>query len=350
MNQGVIKDKLEKKAWIYLPDTYTLSNYFKQNDIVELSKVCKNYRTQLKSRVLKRLNINTRTIKLLNIHSMSNRHEHEYIINSLRLGFAESFHLVRQVIIDIGFSNKFACDFFVMFPKLSNIKIVSYLYYDINDLIRTLRSLEQLQHITLNSEFNYANPLLDKDYYNFFYPLKTIKISTYSRIYNEMLPLHIIGTSFINLECLTVVNNRILSKLSNGIPSLLYVEFCQNYQFDLTELNNFISNNLQLKQISISDRHLDEKVINSILNLKNLYKLEIIFSRSEINSFNTYIENYSIKHFIYTGYGFIRYNNAVYDILKMCKNLNVYQVSDIKCYEDSMREEFPYQSHRISIK
>jgi hypothetical protein len=341
MNQIILKNKLEKKAWLYLPDKDTLCNYFNQNDLIELSIVCKNYRIQLKSQVLKKLNIDTRTIKLLNIHSQNNNREHEYIINRLKFDFAEDFHLVRQVIIDIGFSNKFANDFFALFPKISSIKIVSYLYYGINDLIRTLQNLKHLQHVALNSEFNYANPLLDSDYYNFFYPLKTIKITTYSRIYNEMLPLHIVDSSFTNLECLTIVNDQILSKLSNGIPSLLYVEFCQNYKFNLTELNSFIFNNLQLKQISIPDRHLDEKIINSILTLKNLYKLEIIFSRSDLNSFNIYTVNYSIKHFIYIGYGLLNHNSSASKVLKMCKNLKVYQVSDIKCYEDSMRNEFP---------
>ncbi|KXN65431.1 hypothetical protein CONCODRAFT_20733 [Conidiobolus coronatus NRRL 28638] len=327
--------------WEYLPDTDIFYQYFKQNDLIELSKVCKNYRAFLKPQVLKKLHIDNRVHSYLDICTYDKKRAYENIIDSLKINYADNFNLVREVIIKYGFTSEFACDFFALFPKISSIKINSSGSHSLKNLINTLHNSKYLKHVSINSNFRRFSPLLDDVYHSFFYQLKSIHISVPPLLVETQLPFDIINSSYTNLKRLTVVNSRILSKLSNGIPYLLYVEFSHEYQFNLAELKSFISNNYQLNQISISDRHLDEKIINSILTLKNLYKLEIAFSRPEMISFNICIENYSIKHFIYTGYGLINYNSVIFDILKMCKNLKVYQVSNVECYEDVMRNEFP---------
>jgi hypothetical protein len=331
----------DTNSWEYLPDTDIFYQYFNQNDLIELSKACKKYRAQLKFQVLKKLNIDNRVHGYLNITTCDKKRVYESIIDSLKLDFANNFHLVREVIIKYGFTSEFACDFFTLFPKISSIKINSSGNHSLRNLITTLHGSKCLKHVSINSNFRRFNPLSENIYYSFFYQLKSIHISVPPLLAETKLPFDIIDSSYTNLKCLTVVDNRMLSKLSNGISSLLYVKFSHEYQFSLEELKNFISNSIQLKQISISDRHLDEKIINSILALKNLYKLEISFSRSEMVNFNMYIENYSIKHFMYAGYGPMSYNTIVFNILKMCKNLKIYQVSNVECYEDVMRSEFP---------
>ncbi|KXN66090.1 hypothetical protein CONCODRAFT_20426 [Conidiobolus coronatus NRRL 28638] len=161
MNQSVLKDKLNSKAWVYLPDVDTLSQYFNQSDLIEISKVCKNYRAQLKSQVRKKLLISYSIIKLLNIRPLSGSHGYEDVINCLRLDFSGDYHLVKQVIIDIGISKKFACDFFNLFSKLSNIQILICKRYDLKSYIETLNSSANLQHITLSSEYKNFDSMLN---------------------------------------------------------------------------------------------------------------------------------------------------------------------------------------------
>jgi hypothetical protein len=341
MKKSVLKDKPEVHAWVYLPNTDTLPQYFKQNDLIELSKACKSYRFQLKSQVLRRVNINTRVIKLLNIRSQHKKHEHERIINSLRFDFAESFHLVSHVIIKISFSNEYICKFFALFPKISNIKIIGHLRYGFNNLITTLHNSKHLEHIILSPKFTTFNSKLNSVYFSLFYRLKSINIECSSCKNGEKLPIDIIDSSFINLERLTVVNDHMLSKLSNGAPYLLYVEFFQKYYFNMEELNSFFTNNYQLKQVSISSNNLDENVVNSILALGNLYKLEIKCYGYRACNLKIYTENFSIKHFVYDGFEFVHFNAAITNILKMCKSLEVYQIFDIKYYDCIMSNEFP---------
>ncbi|KXN66088.1 hypothetical protein CONCODRAFT_73907 [Conidiobolus coronatus NRRL 28638] len=248
--------------------------------------------------------------------------------------------MVKQVILDISFSRKFAYEFFNLFSKLKNIKILSRESYELKSYIEILSNSENLQHITLSSEFENFNSLLDSEYHSLFYRLKSIEIYVPSTMVNGESPLDIIDSSFTNLENLTLVNNSMLYKLSNGISSLLYVKFYYGYQFDKAELNNFICNNTQLKQISISSINLDENVINSILALKNLYKLEILFLRHKLNGFSIHTENYSIKHFIYTGSRVKDYNLTI-GVLERCKNLKIYVTSYISNYDNIIGSEFP---------
>ncbi|KXN65433.1 hypothetical protein CONCODRAFT_12971 [Conidiobolus coronatus NRRL 28638] len=236
MKQSILKDKSENKSLEYLPDTDTLSQYFKQNDLIEISKACINYRTQLKSQALKKLYINTKTAKLLNIRAIQTKYALDDIMNRLKLEFYGNYHLVKQTVIEIGFSNKFGYDFISLFTKISNINIISYNSYELKSLIITLEDSEHLQHITLNLKFNYAIPFTDSDFYNLFYQFKSIHISVSPQLVNEKLPIDIIDSSFTNLKSVKIVNTRMLTKLSSGIPSLLHVEFSQEYQFDISEL------------------------------------------------------------------------------------------------------------------
>jgi hypothetical protein len=340
MSISILKDKLYSKAWVYLPEADILSKYFKQNDLIELSKVCQKYRAQLKPQVLKKLLINYRILELLNISPLYNSNGFEDIINCLRFGFAGDYHLVKQVALDISLTTKFAYDLFSLFDKSLNIKILSRERYNLKGCIEVLNNLKNLQHITLSSEFDNFNSVLDDECHNLFYKLKSIEIYVPSTMINEESPFDIIDSSFTNLKSLTIVNNHILYKLSNGMPSLLIVKFYYGYQFDTTELNKFFCSNPQLKQIYISSINLDENVINSILALKNLYKLELMFLRPKLNDFNIYMENYSIKHFIYTGSRVRDYNVSI-GVLKMCKNLKVYETSSISNYDSVIGSEFP---------
>ncbi|KXN67111.1 hypothetical protein CONCODRAFT_10880, partial [Conidiobolus coronatus NRRL 28638] len=50
-------DKDKAVSWRYLPDTATLLQYLNRIDLIELSKCCKRYRSQLETQVLEKLDI-----------------------------------------------------------------------------------------------------------------------------------------------------------------------------------------------------------------------------------------------------------------------------------------------------
>jgi hypothetical protein len=340
MKQSILKHKSEIDSWVYLPDTDILPQYFKQNDLIELSKACKIYRIQLKPQVLKKLFINTRTAKLLNTRPLDTKYALDDIMSRLRLELAGNYHLIKQAVIEIGFSNKFGSDLISLFTKISDISIISYSMYEVKDLIIALQDLENLQHITLNSEFCYTVSFRDSSYYSFFYQFKSIHISVSSQLVNEKLPFDILDSGFVNLESVKIFNTRMLSRLSSGVSSLLHVEFSQEYQFDMGELKIFILNNPQLKQITISTNNLDIDIFNCIIYLKSLYKLELKYYKF-MNNLKTFIENYSIRHFVYDGQGSLDFNSGISGIIKMCKNLEIYQISDMRYYDGIMSNEFP---------
>ncbi|KXN72190.1 hypothetical protein CONCODRAFT_5028 [Conidiobolus coronatus NRRL 28638] len=117
-----------------------------------------------------------------------------------------------------------------------------------------------------------------------------------------------------------------LSNISNGLASLAAAEF-QGYNFDKTEISKFIFKNPQLKKLEISTGHLNEDVISSILNLERLNQLYIKDSSwNNENELNISAENYSIKHFKYTGNG---YNMNIVRIISLCKSLEVFEICDI---------------------
>jgi hypothetical protein len=322
MNQTI------SKSWVYLPDTYTLSQYFKQSDLIELSKTCRKYRIQLKPQTLKVLTISSKSLKNINITHSGQSHIYRDILNSLKLSYIGSYHLVKEAIIETKFSNKFSYNFFALFPEISNVKILSYQSYSLKNLISILQFSKYLQHVTFNSNFRRFNPLLDSVYYDLFYQLESVNLSVSPRMVNEKLPIDIIDCSFTNLKKLKIVNNRMLSKLSDGIPSLLYVEFSQKYQFEIAALNSFISNNHQLKQISIPGNSLDENVMNSILDLEKLEQLEVSNTRCyHTPNFYPSTINLSIKHFKYN-IQLSRNNFSM--IVKLCKGLETFEIYSSK--------------------
>ncbi|KXN66064.1 hypothetical protein CONCODRAFT_12177 [Conidiobolus coronatus NRRL 28638] len=341
MSQIIENNNNNNNNWEYLPDIPTFTQYFKQNDLIELSKVSKGYRSQLKPQALRKVNIDDRVIKYLKLYTKDNNYQYENAIIYLRSDFGNNCHLVREVVIYRWFSNDLAKDLFTLLPRISNIKIIDCQCYGLKNLISILQDYKYLKHVSITSSFRKFKPLLDSVYYSFFYRLSSIHMVIPQYLAESQLPFDIIDSNYVNLKRLTIVNNRILSKLSNCIPSLLYVEFSHEYQFDSKILKNFITNNPQLRQISICDWNLNENIVNCLLALRNLYKLEILFKGHEIDSSKLDTENYSIKHITYKKHWRYYYSTAVPQILKLCKNLKVCEISDIKCYEHLARDDFP---------
>jgi hypothetical protein len=312
----------------------TISQYLSQNDLTELSKVCKNYRAQLRPQVLKTMsisNIYQDKYRETQMVSFKSGRKVENTINRLRDDLRGFHSLVRKVILKLELPKQFTSEFFALFSEISHVVAYISQSSSLNNLIESLNSLTSIKHFTLYSIPGNFNTLGHNVNYKFFHSLNSIKLYSDDDIDDLEFPFSIVDSTFTNLKYLTITNNQTLSKLLNGLPSLICAEFFDGCDLNNAELYMFIINNPQLKEIAILSDYLGDDIINSILILQRLYKLRIIdrYSTNE-KQLRIKTESYSLKHFTYVayGYGYSRDSQNIVGIIKVCKNLKVFETDN----------------------
>jgi hypothetical protein len=322
MNKNKPQESNIGNNWVYLPEPSILSQYFNSSDLIELSKVCKKYRNQLKSRVLRSIIIPQDCGRLYDSGPSFSKYTFNYIMDYMKRDLSNSTHLVKEVIFQHCLTIQLTKDIFSLFPKISRITILNR-SHSLKALAEVLYDSNYLQHITLRANSK-AYVSLSSKFGKFFKNFKSVKLIVFPDVFNDILQFDIIDSSFSNLRYLTIANNTMLAKLSNGFPSLLFVEFTEHYLFEKAELLKFIMNNPQLKKLTIATDNLNYDVINSILNLNSLYELHLTKNTGyNIIDFTNCTENLSIKHLKYSG---LIYNRVVIGIVKMCKNLEAFEM------------------------
>ncbi|KXN65033.1 hypothetical protein CONCODRAFT_13525 [Conidiobolus coronatus NRRL 28638] len=299
MEIHVLNSKAENKAWKYLPHVKVLSLYLKHNELIQLSNVCKNYRTQLKSLVFRKLIVGDirSIVPNFDFEHPENYNVFKSIISELKIDFRGYYNIVKEVEFIIGFSNEFARDFFMLFPKISKIIITKPKgEYSLKNLIKILYNHDYLQHINLNCNFVNFKPKNIHLNYEFFYRLKTIILEVPSEAIHNELPFDVIDSSFSNMKYLSVINSHMLNNISNGLGSLVHIELSSEYIFEEWVLIKFIDNSCKLKKLSISTKQMSQAVIDSILRSKAIEHLIIRLYHNFSNiELNTLTKNYSIK-------------------------------------------------------
>jgi hypothetical protein len=319
--QNSIKNE---KAWVNLPDNSLLPTYFRRKDLIELSKVNKNYRHQLRTQVFS--SVVMPTVKKLTKnynHKNSGKSMSNFILDMLSIDLAGKLNLVNKLIIRTTISDATISYFSVLFPKLKHITILSYTAFGYTNFIKSFSESKYLESILIECKnVNYTR--LDyQTNYDFFHRLKSIRLKIPFSL-NPNSPTDVIDSSFNNLKHLTFVNNRMLIKLSEGLPSLKSAEFLKGCDFEKEKFSLFIRNNPQLKILSVSALLLDEEAVKSIMALNKLDRLIITDNLWDLDDkLNTISENHSIKHFTYTG---IYYNDKFLKILNLCKNVKVFEL------------------------
>jgi hypothetical protein len=330
--------------WSSLPEVAirVLSLYFKQSDIIELSKVCVYYRNLLRPCALKSIIIPyiDENKPIINIGPFNSLNKSEAIINCLAEDFKGSCYLVKEVALKSDYSNQFVNNLLTLFQKVSVIECYRSRGFNLNGFVEALSNSKSLQHITYKSRYAKYNPLEENIDYNFFHQLKSIRLSVLSLV-DRISPFDAIDSSYSNLRCLTVTSNHMLDKLSNGLPSLRSVKF-EGCTFAKDPLLKFICNNPELKKISISSDDLDEDIATSILVLEKLVLLEIHDNiLTDIFNFNIRTKNYSIRHFKYNGCGI---NQNILNIVKSCNNIKYFELYDIlliQTLQKIIEEKYP---------
>jgi hypothetical protein len=322
-----LNNKTENKAWGYFPNVKVLSLYLKHNEVIELSKVCKNYRTQLKLLVFSKITIGDirNIIPSFDFEQPENYNVFKSIISQLKINFLGYYNNVKEVEFIIGFSNEFAVNFFRLFPKISKITIIkSKGEYSLKNLIKILYRHKYLKHIDLDCNFVNFKPKNAHLNYDFFNQLKTIRLEVPSEVIHSDLPFDVIDSSFSNLESLSVINNHMLYNISNGLSSLVNIELSSEYIFEDRILIKFIDNSEQLKKLSISTKQMSQAVIDSILGSKVIEHLSIkMYHNLSTIELNSLVKNYSIK--ILT----VERSNYVFNpvkIVEACENISALEL------------------------
>ncbi|KXN66060.1 hypothetical protein CONCODRAFT_12172 [Conidiobolus coronatus NRRL 28638] len=334
-------------TWIYLPEPKTLSQYFNSNDLIELSKVCKKYRNQLKSQVLRTITIPQDCGKLYDSGPSFSKYTFDYIMDYMKRDLFNNTHLVKEIMFQHCLTVQLTKDIFALFPKISRITI-SNRNHSLKALAEVLYDSNYLEHITLRANSK-AYVSLSSKFTKFFKNLKSVKLIVFPEVFSDTLQFDIIDSSFSNLRYLTIANNSMLTKLSNGFPSLVFVEFTEHYLFEKAELLKFIINNPQLKKLTIATDSLNCKITNSILRSNSLHELHLTKNTgyNEID-FTNCTENLNIKHLKYSG---LIYNEIVIGIVKACKNLEAFEMckSSYRCLAQFRKIEKLLQTHTLLI-
>ncbi|KXN65140.1 hypothetical protein CONCODRAFT_13376 [Conidiobolus coronatus NRRL 28638] len=334
MNQSILSYKSQGKAWVYLPDINTLSLYLEHNDLIQLSSICKNYRFQLKPLALRKLIVDDIRYILpdFDFGLPENHHVFKIMINQLKTDLHGSYSFVKEVVFEEGFSNEFAKEFFKLFPKISKISIFRICgEYSLKNIIKILYNHSYLRHAALECYSTNYKPRDADLIWRFFHKLKTIRLEVASEVVDNELPLGVIDSSFSNLQSLSVVNNRMLNNISNGLSSLVHAELNPEYDFENEILIKFIYNSHKLKKLSISTKQMNQSVINSILRSKGIKHLSIQpcsgFSSIELN--NLY-KNKSIKRLTIES---SNYEFNPIKILEACQSIETLELVD---FSDSL--------------
>ncbi|KXN66059.1 hypothetical protein CONCODRAFT_12171, partial [Conidiobolus coronatus NRRL 28638] len=212
-------------TWVYLPEPKTLSQYFSNNDLIELSKTCKKYRNQLKSQVFRTIIIPQNCGKLYDKINRSRKHHYKFndVKNRLKIDLSECHHLVNQVIFKHSLTPQFVKNFFTLFPNISQVTIETK-SYNLKCLIEILHNAKNLYYINLRvNSIDYES--IKVKFHKFCKQLKSLKLFVPYDLDETELKFDFIDINFSNLSYLTIVNNEVLAKLSNGHPSLKSVEF-----------------------------------------------------------------------------------------------------------------------------
>jgi hypothetical protein len=326
MDQSSISSVNIVKSWVYLPEPRTLSQYFNSNDLIELSKVCKKFRNQLKSQALKAIIIPQNCGKLYDIFNESCTYHYKFndVKHRLKSDLLECHHLVDQVIFKHSITPQFVKDFFALFPNISRVTIENK-SYNLKCLIEILHHTKSLYYINLRiNSINYES--IKADFHKFCKQLKSLKLIVPYDLDETELKFDFIDLSFTNLSYLTIVNNDVLAKLSDGLPSLRFVEFNEDCYFDKSILLKFILNNPQLKKITLAFGRLNYDIIDLVLKLKELNELNLTLDTeyNEIDISNC-TENLTIKHVKCSG---AFYSRSIIEIIKLCKSLKVLEISE----------------------
>jgi hypothetical protein len=318
-------------SWKHLPDTDNLLVYLDRKDLIELSKCRKSYRNKLEQQVLENLNLDTWKSNNEDIYEeLTESYKLENVLEFLKNDLDNKLKYVKKFALNCQVDYSFAQVFIKLLP---NVKSLS--FYGCECCICTccdldctlgghseniLKNMKHLEHIYFNGINGYIDECNPQ---NQIFP-KSIKSLNIGKIhpdsYDEvhLFIYNTIDVSYVNLYSLTIVTNRMLQKLSSGMPNLKEVEIKYIDYWDKANIIAFLKANPQLKKLNIQYFTYNEEIFKIILSYQYLEHLNIKIGSCEGMEVNNLPPNYSIKYLqIYNSLS----DTLALQVINACKNL-----------------------------
>ncbi|KXN73861.1 hypothetical protein CONCODRAFT_15207 [Conidiobolus coronatus NRRL 28638] len=265
-------------------------------------------------------------------NGQSKTNKYRILLNNLKRDLKGKYQLVKEIVYNTGLSGYISKEFVLLFPYVNRIRVLLDFDSSFAILFKLLPKLNYLKHFSLvflGQEFKTIDSINCK---NFLFQLNMLNLEVPNIIAGSKSPFDLVDQSFYNLKRLTIINNSMLINLSKGLPSIRSVEFKANANLEKSQLLKFISNNSQLERLSIPISCFNVSIVDSIMSLCKLYRLELI-SNLESNSNNNiqiFTDNDSIKYLKYIEKEGYTYN---LEIVKYCKSLEILEICNFQYAE-----------------
>jgi hypothetical protein len=330
------KINTEEVNWKYLPNILQISQYLPQQDLIHLSLTCLQVRNKLYPAIFRKLElINGGKIIPYKPNIPSMRKQLEILTDILEDDYLDKYHFVKHCILWKPCNNPFVIRLFNIFIHITNLEInFAYNYMDRHGcfpvsgtyLTKALKPLKKLEVLTLDCRI--IKFLEAGSESNFKFPTCLKELNIVGRLSGGLSfdSIENINPEYTELKKVIIINNNMLTNMSGPFKSLTEVTIPDISYFCPKLLNSFFLINSQLKKISISLEFLDNNVVNTILQLKNLYQLNITNTYDvEIDRMKILTTNTSIRY-LYFYYNLSQ--NALLPILSSLKSIHTLEISN----------------------
>jgi hypothetical protein len=284
--------------WSSLPLITTISSYLYKSDLIELSLTCRYFRNKLNSKIFYSLtlfqseNFNNFKIKRPRLSTLELKTE---LINSIIQDLDKKAVLVKKIRLNHKI-NPFIADIIQSsFINCSTLIIKTKYYIKLTTLLKLTQL--KLKFIYLEGISGRVQTLLS--YYKAIFPLKIKCISSPWYFLNENLR-NVLNTvnfnTYKNLESWKITGKFDFNRFLKPQPTIKELYLINHPILDNDKLRLTFSNNTQLEYLSFYSIRPNFEIIQSIVNLPNLKKLQICFILGSIDGDDTFPQPYKLRH------------------------------------------------------
>jgi hypothetical protein len=318
---------IEEVNWKYIPNIYQISQYLPRSDLIQLSSTCKHLTLKLKSKFISKLELIRGGQIIPGKPNISSRRKQlDILFNILEEDYLGKHNFVKHCILWEPCNNSFVTNIFSTFTLVNRLELYSSSDgISRSDLVQILEPLKKLEVLVFDCKFIDSHE--GENVPNFKLPtcLKMLDVTGSSSNSLSFDPIEIISEEYIELKKVTIINNNMLDSISASIRSLTEVNIFNSQYFSPKLLTQLFSSNPQLEKVSISLKSIESDVINSILSLKKLNRLNITkYIDENSNELNNLALNTSIKH-LYIGGDITQ--NILLPILSSIESLDILEFS-----------------------
>jgi hypothetical protein len=318
---------IKEVNWKYFPDIYQLSQYLLHPDLIQLSLTCSQFRNDLNSSIYRKLELLKGDEVIPGRPNISNKEKQfDTLFNVLEEDYLGKYHFVKHCILWEPCSSAFSTKLFSTFTHINKLEL-----YSSGDsisrstLVHILEPLKSLEVLVFDCRFIDSFDVESVPNFKFPTCLKVLDVTGYSVCSLNFAPIEIINGEYTELKKITIVNNDMLASISSSISSLTEVTIFNNQYFCPKLLIQLFSSSPQLEKVSISLEYIESDVINSILSLKKLNRLNIAeYIDEKYNELSSLTLNTSIKH-LYIGGDITQ--NILLPILSSIESLDTLEFS-----------------------